>query len=139
VPGLIGTLGTPPALQNTAQALAINFVAKNPTAKGNFLAYPTNHAPTTASTLNFNLLTEGLNIANGVIVPLCDEVAVAPCALGDLSILASNSTQVVADVVGYFAEGETPSGVGNLAIGRQALQANSTGFQNTATGYAALE
>jgi hypothetical protein len=86
-----------------ATAAVLNFVAINPVGPGNLRAwaYATPPAaPPTASILNYAQVT-GLNIANGLVVPLCD-VTVTTCPF-DLRVQADVSgTHVLVDVVGYF-------------------------------------
>jgi hypothetical protein len=84
------------------QASAVlNIVAVSPAGQGHLRAwaYATPPvAPPNASVLNFAAI--GLNIANGLPVPLCDP-AVTSCPY-DFQIFASHATHVVIDVLGYF-------------------------------------
>jgi len=89
---------------NVALALAINIVVVAPTAAGDMRAWPANQTIPTASVINYANVT-GLNIANGVIVPMCDEQSATPCATGDISFHADVAGGfLVADVTGYFHE-----------------------------------
>jgi hypothetical protein len=84
-----------------ARAAVINFVAVNPAGPGNLRAWAFAAAVPTASVLNYAAV--GLNIANGLVVPLCNPAA-ATCTR-DLSVRADvSASQLVADVVGYFVE-----------------------------------
>ncbi len=132
----LGTAGI--NLQNIAQALAINIVAVGPTGPGDLRAWAANLTQPNASVLNYAKVA-GLNLASGVIVPMCNEVAAAPCASGDITFLADVSgTDLVVDVVGYFHAGSTQANLWNTALGHLALQSNTTGKGNTAIGAYAL-
>jgi hypothetical protein len=81
-----------------AAAAVINFVAVGPQGPGHLRAWEFNQTPPNASIINFTNVS-GLNIANGVIVPIAGVASVDK----DLSIDGSTSaTFVVADVTGYF-------------------------------------
>jgi hypothetical protein len=82
-----------------ARAAMINFVAVNPAGAGNLRGWAFGAAVPNASILNYAAV--GLNIANGLVVPLCDPGAIT--CTRDLTVRADvSATQVVADVVGYF-------------------------------------
>jgi hypothetical protein len=87
-----------------ATAAIINFVAVNPVGAGNLRAwaYSTPQVgPPNASILNYAAVP-GLNIANGIAVPICDPAQSGPCP-DDLRVQADiSNTHLVADVVGYF-------------------------------------
>jgi hypothetical protein len=98
IPGLVGST----LQENEAKALSINIIAVSPAGSGHFVAWPTNQAPPVASVINYANVT-GLNIANGIILPMCDEVSATPCTAGDISFLAAVSgVHLVVDVTGYF-------------------------------------
>ena len=83
-----------------ATAVVVNFIAVDSTGPGDLRVFPFGAAVPLASILNYasTSFNGGLNIANGVPVPLCFN-----CGF-DITILAEGgSTQVVADVLGYFA------------------------------------
>ena len=137
--------------ENLARALAINIVAIGPGGPGNLRAWPANQAMPQASLVNYS----NVNIASGVVVPMCDQVAAAPCTSGDTTFLASVSgADLVVDVTGYFHAGSTSvtlsntalghlallsnTGSANTANGAYALLSNTTGFRNTANGVSAL-
>ena len=80
-----------------ATSVMINFVAVGATAVSHMRAWPYGGTMPLASIINFG---PGLNIANGLIQPICNP-AEATC-LFDLSIYAASPVQVVADVTGYF-------------------------------------
>ncbi len=123
--------------QNVAQAVAINIVAVGPAGAGDLRAWPTNQAAPNASVINYAAVS-GLNIANGVIIPMCSEVSPTPCASGDITFRADVAgAQLVVDVVGYFHAG-SPALLSNTALGRGALAADTVGDGNTATGYYVL-
>jgi hypothetical protein len=80
-----------------AAAVMINLVAVDATGKGNLAAWQYGQTAPTAASINYANI--GMNIANGLIVPISG-VATDPA---DLSIRASFSpVQIVADVTGYF-------------------------------------
>jgi microcystin-dependent protein len=86
-----------------ATAAVINFVAVNATGPGNLRAWdyttPPQPAPNAAVVNYANI---GLNIANGIAVPLCDPAATT-CPF-DVRVQADvSATHLVADVVGYFS------------------------------------
>jgi hypothetical protein len=79
-------------------AVVINFTVANTTGAANFLtAWPFNVARPTASTLNWT--APGQQIANAVIVRLCSG---GGCT-SDFSTYASAPTDLIGDVLGYFA------------------------------------
>jgi hypothetical protein len=82
-----------------AKAAVINFVAVNPGGAGNLRAWAYGGATPTASILNYS---SGLNLANGLVIPLCNTL-VTNCAPSDITVQADVSgTHLVADVVGFF-------------------------------------
>jgi hypothetical protein len=84
-----------------ATVAMINFVAVSPGGPGNLkgAAYP-NAMPGTGSILNYQALSPTLNIANGLLFPICD-VLLDTCTL-HISLQANGAgTHVVADVLGY--------------------------------------
>jgi hypothetical protein len=96
--GNAGGCGVPYGL---AKAAIVNFVAVNPAGPGNLRGWAFGGVMPSASILNYAAIP-GLNIANGLVVPLCDP-AVAACTPADLTVRADVSdTHVVADVVGFF-------------------------------------
>jgi hypothetical protein len=102
--GLQGQGGNPLGCEvpaGVATAAVINFVAVNPSGTGNLRAWAYSEpgvAPPNASIINF---TTGVNIANGIVVPLCDSAATT-CTF-DIKVQADgNGAHLVADVVGYF-------------------------------------
>jgi len=98
IPGLGGVT----LQENLAKALAINIIAVAPDGAGDMRAWPANQSAPLASVINYSNLA-GLNIANGVIVPMCDEQSATPCAGGDISFKADVAGAfLVADVTGYF-------------------------------------
>lgn len=107
IPGLTGAT----MFENEAKALALNIIAVGPLGAGDLRAWPANQSAPTASVVNYSNLTL-LNIANGVILPTCDEVAASPCAAGDISFQAEVAgTFLVVDVMGYF---HTPAATGTV-------------------------
>ena len=84
------------------QAVFFNFVAKNPSGAGNLRAYAGDGTLPSASTLNFQLLSPNLNIANGVAIPV--RTTGSPGPGEDLKVYSAvSSTGVVIDAVGYFS------------------------------------
>jgi hypothetical protein len=141
------------------QAVVFNFVAVGSSGPGDLVVWPTDHAKPLASAINFasSGALSGLNIANGLVIPLRQDVAG-----GDISVLAQvSNTHFVADVVGYFSSASAVQGgdgsniylgssAGNpanvnsknvsetTAIGVGAMGQLDDGTQNTAVGYFAL-
>jgi hypothetical protein len=75
----------------------INLVAIDPTGKGNLAAWAYGQPEPLASSINFQKI--GMNVANGLIVPIAGTNLVP----ADLSIKANfSATHIVADVTGYF-------------------------------------
>jgi hypothetical protein len=88
-------------LPTDAKSVFFNFVVVSPTASGFFQAWPVGTATPTASISNFANVS-GLNIANGIAVPVCNP-STASCTAGDLNVLVNQANaQLVVDVVGYF-------------------------------------
>ena len=90
-----------------ATAALINFVAVNPTGAGNLRAWAYRTplpAPPNSSVLNYAFIAgSGLNIANGIGIPICDPSQSGQTCAQDFLVQADgNTTHVVADVVGFF-------------------------------------
>jgi hypothetical protein len=112
-----GSCGIPPLTgdggreANVATALALNIVAVAATGGGHLTVWPANQPRPLASSINYSSIAEtgGLNIANGIIAPMCDQVSDTPCSGGDISFrAASNPVHLVVDVVGYFSHARLP-------------------------------
>ncbi len=87
-------------LPTDAKAVFFNFVAVNPTSSGYFQAWAFGSPTPTASILNYATIPN-FNIANGIILPICN-TSVATCTK-DLNVQANQGNiQLVVDVVGYF-------------------------------------
>ncbi len=83
-----------------ATAAVLNFVAVGPAGPGDLRVTPFGSAMPNASILNYAAVS-GLNIANGLVVTLCDP-ATTTCT-SDITLQADvSATDVVADVQGYF-------------------------------------
>jgi hypothetical protein len=111
-------------------AVEINYVAVDAVGPGNLKAWPSDQFllkdPDTAI-INFQKLTPNLNIANGTVTSLRQDVQG-----DDLTIKASNGVHVVADVVGFYAlPGFQNSNPGFLA-------SVTGGHDNTAAGSSAV-
>ena len=99
---------------NQARALALNIIAVAPAGVGHLVAWPSNQAIPTASVINYS---PAQNIANGVVVPMCDQEASAPCQTGDISFLAAVSPMhLVVDVTGFYIK-SVVSGTGRHGAG----------------------
>ena len=84
-----------------AKAVMINISAVNTIGMGNLRAFAYPQPVPFAALLNYGIIP-GLNaISNAAIIPICD-TDVYSCPL-DLSIWVSTTTDVVVDVMGYFA------------------------------------
>jgi hypothetical protein len=97
IPGYAG--GAPRAL-----AVALNVVAVGPTGPGHLRAWPSDRGAPTASVLNYaSAAATGLNIANGIVLPLSQDGVEG----NDLTLMAAVSgTHVLADVAGFFVTAE---------------------------------
>jgi hypothetical protein len=101
--GIPGLTAAPGGLRNEATAVAVNIVAVSPLGGGHLTAWAAGDPEPAASVINFQQLTPGLNLANGIILTACHQVGAAPCDTGDLAIRAHGAAvHVVVDVVGYF-------------------------------------
>lgn len=96
--GTLGGCGVPlGSTEPQAPSVVINFIAVSPSGPGNLRAWAWGQPIPNASVLNYAAVP-GLNIANGVVVPIAG-IDVPD----DLHIQADvNGTHVVADVMGYF-------------------------------------
>jgi hypothetical protein len=82
-------------------AAVLNFVAINPAGAGNLRVTPFATAMPTASIVNYALPGTGLNLANGLVVKICNP-ATTSCGF-DITVQADvNAVQLVVDVMGYF-------------------------------------
>ena len=82
-----------------AQAVTLNFTVFNTGAGPAFIAaWPFGQPNPGTATLNWT--SAGAQVANGTVLPLCKG---AGCT-ADFNVSASSSTDMVADVVGYFTE-----------------------------------
>lgn len=79
----------------TATALVINITSTQQAGNGHLRAYPYGGSLPNASIVNFS----GATIANATILPICE----GTCSY-DFSIYASQSSHVIVDVMGYFAD-----------------------------------
>jgi hypothetical protein len=120
--GTDGGCGVP---SGPATAAIINFVAVQPAGPGNLRAWAFGGTVPNASVINYASVA-GLNIANGVAVPLCDQ-ALTACGPGDLTVRAdASATHLVADVVGYFRAVEFHSSSVNSIVDPDSFRAIST-------------
>lgn len=78
-----------------ASALVLSIASTAQAGPGHLRAFPHGHILPMASIVNFS----GTNIANATILPLC----INACSY-DFSIYASQSSHVVVDVMGFFAD-----------------------------------
>ena len=85
-----------------ATAAELNLVAVTPDALGNLrgAAFP-GPVPVNGAVINYQALNPNLNIANAVIMPLCDPTP-QPCDFDIMLFANGGGTHVVIDVVGYF-------------------------------------
>ena len=93
---------------NQARALALNIVAVSPAGFGHLTAWPTNQSMPTASVINYS---PGQNVANGVVVTMCDAESAGSfaCPSGDISFTAAVSpVHLVVDVAGYYIKPVLP-------------------------------
>ncbi|HEX5758485.1 MAG TPA: hypothetical protein VF121_04785 [Thermoanaerobaculia bacterium] len=90
-----------------AKAAVLNFVAVGPGGPGHLTVWPWDSVPTPApvsSVINYAAVG-GLNIANGVVVPICNTATATDedCSDDLFARAAISSTHLVVDVLGYFA------------------------------------
>jgi len=120
------------AVPEGATGAMLNLVAVNPSGAGDLRAWAFGQPVPGASIINY-AAGAGLNIANGVAVPLCDP-ATSGCTF-DVSVQADVSgTQLVVDVLG-FMQSTAPrgaSGAANTFLGVNAGNFTMTGTSNTA-------
>lgn len=99
-----------PTTSHVARAVALNVVVVDPDGRGHLVAWPANHPFPFASAVNYDRVGN-LNLANMLVLQLCDEVSAAPCVGGDVTFLAAISgVHLVADVLGYFHESAGATG-----------------------------
>ena len=89
-----------------ATAAFINFVAVNPAGQGNLRAWAYSDPPGPipgSSIINYAFIPDsGLNLANGIAVPICDP-AHTTCPGFDIKVRADgNPTHLVANVLGFY-------------------------------------
>ena len=118
-------------IPDTATAVAMNFIAVGPAGPGNFRAFPWAAAPVAplASVINYSNLA-GLNIANGVVQPVCNAATTA-CTF-DLIVRADVAqSHLIIDVTGYF---RSPNGLGTAnGLIKAAAHINGTTVPATPT------
>src|ERR1017187_2562937 len=110
---------------STAQAYSFNVTVVPPGPLGYLTVYPTGQPLPLAATLNS---LQGYVVGNAAIV--------AAGTSGSIDVFASNATDLVIDINGYYAS--LTDWLGNTALGTGALALNTTGSSNTASGYQAL-
>jgi len=139
-PGLAGGLpvrtipiqsSTTCPIPSLAQAYSFNVTVVSPGPLNYLTLYPATAsqqaAPPNASTLN---APNGGIVANAAVVPAGTD------GEGSVDVYASNATDLIIDINGYYA---APTDLHmNTALGIGALQSNTTGFNNTASGASAL-
>ena len=119
------------SIPSVAQAYSFNITVVPPGPLGFITAYPTGATRPLAATLN---AVQGFIVGNAAVVPAGTN--------GSIDIFASDPTEIVIDINGYYAPlssvalGSLPAG--NTALGSGALSNLSTGSNNTATGSGAL-
>ncbi len=122
--------GTCP-IPEIALGYSFNVTVVPPGPLGFITVYPTGQSLPNSSTLNDTL---GIVLANAAIVPAGNN--------GSVDVYASNATDLIIDVNGYYApQGAIVNpvdGGGTTAVGVSALASNTTGFANTASGYQSL-
>jgi hypothetical protein len=129
---------TPPApvRRNVAQAVVVNVTAVNPDGPGNLRAWPANQPLPTSSVINFvSLAAFGItsnNVANEIILQMCDEANASPCPAGDVSLRADVSgVHVVVDVVGFMRVPDLAGILPRVLIYESTASANALPAQNT--------
>jgi hypothetical protein len=113
------------AIPAIAKAYSLNITVVPPGPLGFVTAYPTGQPLPLAATVNS---PQGFIVGNAAIVPAALN--------GSIDIFASNATNIVLDINGYYAVANDE--LANTAIGNLALQRNTTGADNIALGVGAL-
>ena len=113
------------SIPSIARAYSFNLTVVAPAPLGFITAYPTPGPLPLAATLNW---AQSLIVGNAAIVPAGTS--------GSVDFFAYADTDLVIDINGYYA----PPGdlQANTALGFRALQSNTTGKSNTASGDSAL-
>ncbi len=126
-----------------AKAVMLNFIAVAPAGAGDLRAWAwdnTSTTPPSASVLNYSV-NNGLNIANGVISPICDvnTSTGGSCVLDEFIRPDVHATQVVIDALGYFAAPQPKAPACVVADQSAAVAAGAvqTLFANCPGGYQA--
>jgi hypothetical protein len=136
VPDLTGTgtgagSGAGGSQENAAKAVAIT--VELDTSAREVKAWPANLREPEAGTLGW------LAESQAEIVPMCDEVAIKPCAGGDITFQVAARRHLVVNVVGYFrarkpasgasgASGPSPASAGTGGGGKPALAPSAAGI-----------
>ncbi len=105
-----------------ATAYSVNITLVPPGSVGYITAWPTGQSQPTVAALNDPL---GIILGNSAIVPAGTS--------GAINIYATNLTDIVVDITGYFI---SPSSSTSTALG---TGSSNTGVQNTAVGYNTLQ
>jgi hypothetical protein len=115
-------------IPSTALAYSMNVTVVPPGPLGYITVYPTGQPLPLAATLTD---VQGIILGNSAIVPAG--------STGSIDVFASDRTDVVIDINGYYGStfGSMPNN--STAVGTGALQGGSTGIENTAFGFAALQ
>jgi hypothetical protein len=90
---VVGSCGVP----SVAKALSINIASVNATGAGNLRAFAYGDAVPNTAVLNYGQIPGLFAITNAAVVPICS------ACTWNLSIFVSKTTDVVVDVMGYFA------------------------------------
>ncbi|MDA8105303.1 MAG: hypothetical protein M0Z71_07940 [Nitrospiraceae bacterium] len=107
--GTAGGCGIPAG----ATAVMINYVAVGPAGPGDLRAWPYGSTMPNSSVINYAAYA-GLNLANGLVQPICDSTATT--CTSDLTVQADvSSTHLVADVMGYYQKYPGVNVAGGLA------------------------
>jgi hypothetical protein len=125
---LAGGCGQKVASFAEAYSLNITVVPVSPTIGGYLLAYPGPLTPVPSSTATMTWNPSASYQTNAVIT--------AASAGGSFNVVASQNTNIVIDINGYYA---APTDPGTTALGFQSLQSNTTGTDNTAVGSQSLQ
>jgi hypothetical protein len=86
-----------------ATSVMMNIIAVNPAGNGDLRMWPFGSPVPLASVINYGFPGTGFNIANGLVVPICNPNLVS-CAGGDITVQADGAAAtLVVDVYGYFS------------------------------------
>jgi hypothetical protein len=116
------------AIPGVAEAYSFNITVVPPGPLGFITAYPTGQPVPLAATVNS---PQGFIVGNAAIVPAGTN--------GAIDVYASDPTDIVVDINGYYASVISGFPTANIGLGQGALQNDTTGSNNIGLGSDALQ